>query len=127
MGSIFKIAYVTTVFAIGTLGLAFSGMPANASSKICKLDHYHHGLGVSQPSLRQAKFSAVKAWQKFTVWEYGPAWGKFSFSMHGKFKCSQDMDRTFKCNVKAKPCRSSRNQHAGESTVEQVISQFQRR
>ena len=120
-----NIARMAIPFIVGVLLAGAGTLPAQAASRLCKVDHYHFGLGSTQGSLRQAKLDAVQAWQSFTAWEYGTAWNRFAASMDKSLSCEK-VSSGYRCTAQAKPCRSGRQQVARESTAEKIISLFQR-
>ena len=113
-------------FAMMATVAVLSSQPAMAGNKLCKVDHYHFGVGSVQNDLVSAKRDAVRAWESFTAFEYGRAWGSVSQSMHAKMNCKTGRAGGYSCNIKAKPCRDDRLAANGETVVEKVVGLFQR-
>jgi|LNFM01.1.fsa_nt_gb hypothetical protein len=87
-------------------GLDLSGIHAQRreSGKICMVDHFHDGSSSGQKTRKAAELAAIKVWQDFTAWEYGPKWGSFALAGSKGVKCDNAADG-WKCNVTARPCR----------------------
>lgn len=72
--------------------------------KTCMLDHFHDGSGTGR-NKREAEAAAVRAWADFTVWEYGPPWGRYAIAESRSANCSQQSPSSWSCAVQARPCR----------------------
>jgi len=71
--------------------------------KVCMSDHEHVGEG-NLTSRKGAEAAAVRAWQDFTAFEYGSAWGKYTLAVGKTMNCASTSGR-WTCNVTARPCR----------------------
>ena len=113
---------------LGTIAVlaSFSGNPAFAGSKLCKVDHFHFGVGSVQANLVTAKRDAARAWESFTAAEYGRAWGRVSHSMDASMSCKGASGSGYSCVVKAKPCRDDRMAANEESLLEKMVGLYQR-
>lgn len=100
------LALGTTSAAAQGLGLAFIHEHVRVGSKICMKDHFHDGSSTAMPSRKAAEAEAIRVWQDFTAWEYGGIWGSFRLAESKGVKCSgADRDRSWSCQVTARPCR----------------------
>ncbi len=120
---------VTGFAMLGTIAVlvSLSSNPAMAGSKLCKIDHFHSGVGSVQADLLAAKRDAARAWENFTIAEYGRAWGKVSFSMEPSMRCTGNQRAGYSCVVKAKPCQDGRMVSAGgETLLEKMVGLYQR-
>jgi hypothetical protein len=79
---------------------------ARVGGKVCMVDHEHYGEG-NLPSKRGAEAAAVRAWESFTAWEYGSAWGRYSLAVAKKMSCSAS-GAAWTCQTTARPCRTGR-------------------
>ncbi len=109
-----------------TIVASLSGNPAVAGTKLCKVDHYHSGVGSVQANIVTAKRDAVRAWENFTVAEYGRAWGRVSHSMDASMSCQGSGRSGYSCVVKAKPCKDGRMAANEESLLEKMVGLYQR-
>ena len=75
-------------------------------SRVCMSSHEHFGEG-SLPSRKGAEGAAIRAWQVFTSWEYGSAWGQYAMAAGKSMTCSQS-GGSWTCKTSARPCRSVR-------------------
>lgn len=95
-----------TPAAAQELGLAGIHEWARVGSKICMRDHFHDGSSNGKPTRKAAEVEAIRVWQDFTGWEYGRAWGNFRLAESKGVKCSgANSDRSWSCQVTARPCR----------------------
>jgi hypothetical protein len=89
-------------------GLGLSGLHEQnrVGRKICMTTHFHDGSSTGQPTRKAAEAEAIRVWQDFTAWEYGRNWGNFRLAASQGVKCSgRDADRSWSCQVTARPCR----------------------
>ncbi len=110
---------------VATLAVLASN-PAMAGNKLCKIDHSHFGVGSVKSDLISAKRDAVRAWENFTIAEYGGSWGKISYSLNAKMNCDKGRRGGYVCNIKANPCRDERSASNGETVLERMIAVYQR-
>jgi len=68
----------------------------------CFPDHFHSGVSSSESSRGRAVAEAVKAWEDFTWFEYGGAYGHWSLAHSKSVSCSNSGG--WKCTVEARPC-----------------------
>jgi hypothetical protein len=76
---------------------------ARTGGKTCMIEHEHYGEG-SLPSRHGAEAAARRAWESFTAWEYGTAWGSYAAAAGAKMSCEQASGR-WTCKTTARPCR----------------------
>ena len=57
--------------------------------KLCMRTHEHYGESPAWPSKKGARKYARRAWESFTTWEYGKAWGKLRLAAGKREKCKQ--------------------------------------
>lgn len=72
--------------------------------KICMKSHEHYGESPRWPSKKGARAYAHRAWERFTVWEYGKAWGSLRLAAGKRERCERSGQR-WVCSVVARPCR----------------------
>ncbi|MEO1264699.1 MAG: hypothetical protein AAFV26_03220 [Pseudomonadota bacterium] len=106
---------ITRVVALFAFVISLGASAANANetadmhqqarfgSKICMVTHQHHGEG-SMPSKNGAQAAAIRRWEWFTRWEYGPRWGSFRKARGQRMRCYRSRSR-WTCMVDAHPCR----------------------
>ncbi len=71
--------------------------------KTCMASHFHDGSG-SGKTQKDAERAAIRVWESFTIWEYGPTWGRYAASESKKTTCSRDTQSVFTCQVTSRPC-----------------------
>jgi hypothetical protein len=86
------------------MGLAGIHEWVRVGGKICMKDHYHDGASAGEKTKKAAEAAAISAWQGFTAWEYGGAWGAFRNAESKSVKCSGG-GSSWGCQVSARPCR----------------------
>ncbi len=68
--------------------------------------HFHKGRSRYQVTKQAAMQAAIARWVRFTVWEYGSAWGNYRIARYKSHNCWPTKHRPgWKCHVKAQPCR----------------------
>lgn len=77
---------------------------ARYGGKICMVTHHHYGESPSWPSKRGAQRAAIRKWESFTEWEYGPKWGSYALARGKSMKCNESGGRWI-CSTIAYPCR----------------------
>lgn len=101
------------LFAFGVTSAAAQGLNLSGihehvrvKGKVCMKDHFHDGSSTNMPTRKAAETEAIRAWQDFTAWEYGRNWGNFRMAESKGVKCGgADRDRSWGCQVTARPCR----------------------
>lgn len=104
------------VAAVCVFSIPLATIPADAISwskkgsdgKICRVlitPHFHVGIGGDRSSKRAARTDAVRRWKRFTVWEYGSAWGRVALAKHKSFACTRILGG-WRCLFTAQPCKS---------------------
>ncbi|MGE0767381.1 MAG: hypothetical protein AB7L90_13015 [Hyphomicrobiaceae bacterium] len=89
-----------------SMGLAGIHDHVRVGTKVCMKDHFHDGSSNGMASRKAAEAEATRVWQDFTAWEYGRNWGSFRMAESKGVKCSgADKDRSWSCQVSARPCR----------------------
>ncbi len=73
--------------------------------KTCMATHTHEGSGNGKTK-KDAERAAVRAWESFTIWEYGPSWGRYSLSESKTINCDRTAGTEFSCQVSSRPCIS---------------------
>jgi hypothetical protein len=87
-------------------GLADLHSHRREGGRICMSDHFHDGIGSTQPTRAQAVTSAARAWSDFTALEYGGAWGSWGMAASKQIRCgASSFGRGYSCNVSARPCK----------------------
>ncbi len=71
--------------------------------KTCMASHFHDGSGTGKTQ-KEAERDAIRVWESFTIWEYGPPWGRWSQSESRKTTCSRDTQSIFSCQVTRRTC-----------------------
>ncbi len=71
--------------------------------KTCMESHYHDGNGTGKTK-KDAERAAIQSWESFTIWEYGPPWGRYAASESKRTTCDVAMDKSFSCQVTSRPC-----------------------
>ena len=79
---------------------------ARVGGKVCMTEHEHYGEG-TMASRRGAELAAMRAWSRFTAFEYGSQWGSYRAAAGKKLDCSQ-AGRSWVCKTWARPCRPAR-------------------
>ena len=72
--------------------------------KLCMKSHEHHGQSPLWVSKKGARAYSRRAWERFTTWEYGKAWGKLRLAAGRRERCVQTGKR-WMCSIIARPCR----------------------
>jgi hypothetical protein len=90
----------------------------HVGAKICFSDHYHDGSG-SGSSQHAAMVDAVRAWQEFTVFEYGSDWGSYERAVGKSASCSAS-GASMTCHISAIPCKSGGVAPVGHRRVVRV-------
>ena len=75
--------------------------------KTCMATHTHDGTGTGK-SQKDAEKAAIQSWEAFTIWEYGPPWGRYSESVSKTVNCNKTTTSEFSCHVNSRPCKTSR-------------------
>jgi hypothetical protein len=73
--------------------------------KTCMATHTHEGSGNGKTK-KDAERAAIRAWESFTIWEYGPSWGRYSLSESKTINCDRSTGSEFSCQVSSRPCIS---------------------
>jgi hypothetical protein len=105
------IAGAALLATIGTLrpataqetGLTAIHSWVSVGRKTCMETHTHDGAGTGKTK-KEAERAAIRSWEAFTIWEYGPAWGRYSASESKQVTCDTAADKTFSCHVNSRPC-----------------------
>ena len=71
--------------------------------KTCMESHYHDGNGTGKTK-KDAEKAAIRSWESFTIWEYGPPWGRYAASESKSATCDVAADNSFSCHVTSRPC-----------------------
>ncbi len=79
----------------------------------CQGDHLHYGSSNSFKSRRAAMRDAIENWAGFTVFEYGPEWGHWRYSINKQVKCGREA-RLWVCKIQSTPCRKARRGKNGK-------------
>ena len=72
--------------------------------KTCMATHFHDGNGNGKTK-QDAERAAIRSWESFTIWEYGPPWGRWTLSETKTIKCDRTTSE-FSCQVSSRPCIS---------------------
>ncbi len=75
--------------------------------KTCMASHTHDGSGTGK-SKQEAERAAIRSWESFTIWEYGPPWGRYSESVSKTVNCNRTTSSDFSCHVNSRPCKTSK-------------------
>lgn len=95
------------VFAASETGLAEALHDLRREGhKLCMSDHDHTGIGDGHTK-REAEIAAMKAWEDFTAFEYGDAWGNFRLAGSQQMTCSGE-GVSHHCVAVARPCKAGR-------------------
>lgn len=84
-------------------GLAAIHSWVSVGRKICMETHTHDGNGTGK-SKKDAERAAIRSWEAFTIWEYGPSWGRYAASESKQVNCGTAADKSFSCHVNSRPC-----------------------
>lgn len=76
-------------------------------NKTCMASHTHDGSGNGKTK-KDAEKAAIRSWESFTIWEYGPQWGRYSESVSKTVNCDRTTGSEFSCHVNSRPCKSTR-------------------
>jgi len=71
--------------------------------KTCMETHSHDGNGTGKTK-KVAEQAAIRSWESFTIWEYGPPWGRYAASESKRLACDVAADKSFSCQVTSRPC-----------------------
>lgn len=117
MSKRFAMAVAALVALLGTplpasaqeTGLAGIHTWVPVGRKTCMESHYHDGNGTGKTK-KDAERAAIRSWESFTIWEYGPPWGRYAASESKRTTCDVAADKSFSCHVTSRPCvtKSSR-------------------
>jgi len=102
---------LTLLLALMPAGAQSTGLDrlhaqARVGGKVCMTEHEHYGEG-TMASRRGAELAAMRAWSRFTAFEYGSQWGSYRAAAGKKLDCSQ-AGRSWVCKTWARPCRPAR-------------------
>lgn len=86
-------------------GLASIHEWTRVGRKTCMASHFHNGTG-SGKTKKDAERAAIESWSSFTIWEYGPPWGRWSLSESRSVNCNRTTSSEFNCQVSSRPCIS---------------------
>ncbi len=106
-GAVLATALISgAVFATTAKAAGLSGLHKHiqVGAKVCFADHEHAGNGYRFTNLAQAQVNAVRHWSKFTVLEYGSAWGSYTLASGQRMTC-KNHGGEYSCDVIATPCR----------------------
>lgn len=99
-------ALLISTFLLSGTALAISRGVKQPDGMICrdllKEPHHHYGKGHGH-SRAAALAGAVKRWSRFTVFEYGHAWGDWGIARRKSVDCRHH--RLWWCDIKAQPCK----------------------
>ena len=84
-------------------GLAAMHSWVPVGRKTCMATHFHDGSGTGKTQ-KEAERVAIRVWESFTIWEYGPPWGRWANSESKKTTCSRDTQSVFTCQITSRPC-----------------------
>ena len=73
-------------------------------NKTCLATHFHSGNGNGKTK-KDAERAAIQSWESFTIWEYGPSWGRWTLSESKSVNCDRGSSE-FSCQVSSRPCIS---------------------
>lgn len=79
--------------------------------KTCMASHTHDGAGNGK-TRKDAERAAIQSWESFTIWEYGPPWGRYSESVSKTINCNKTTTSEFSCQVNSRPCKTSKTSRA---------------
>lgn len=79
--------------------------------KTCMATHTHDGAGTGKTK-KDAEKAAIRSWESFTIWEYGPPWGRFSESVSKIINCDKNTSSEFACQVNSRPCKTAKTTRA---------------
>ena len=79
--------------------------------KTCMASHTHDGSGTGKTK-KDAEKAAIQSWESFTIWEYGPPWGRFSESVSKTVNCDKNTSSEFTCQVNSRPCKTAKTTRA---------------
>jgi hypothetical protein len=88
---------------------------AMVGSKLCIVDHSHHGSGDVMPTKKSAELSAIRSWADFTALEYGTDWANYGLAV-GKSASCQATSGGYQCSLDATPCRSGGGGYAAAAS-----------
>jgi len=71
-------------------------------NKTCMATHFHDGTGTGKTS-KEAERAAIQSWEAFTIWEYGPPWGRYAHSESKSMTCDRS-GAEFSCRATSRPC-----------------------
>jgi hypothetical protein len=74
-------------------------------TKTCMADHFHDGTGTGKTK-KEAERAAIRSWEAFTIWEYGPPWGRYALSETKSLNCNPSGGKEFSCQVSSRACIS---------------------
>lgn len=74
-------------------------------AKTCLATHFHDGSGAGKTK-KDAERAAIQSWESFTIWEYGPSWGRWNLSETKTINCDRKTTSEFSCQVSSRPCIS---------------------
>lgn len=74
-------------------------------TKVCMADHFHDGAGTGKTK-KDAERAAIRNWEAFTIWEYGPPWGRYALSETKSLNCNRSGANEFSCQVSSRACIS---------------------
>jgi len=74
-------------------------------AKTCMATHFHSGSGNGKTK-KDAEKAAIASWESFTIWEYGPPWGRWTLSETKSVNCDKSTTSEFSCQVSSRPCIS---------------------
>jgi hypothetical protein len=95
-----------TVACAQSSGLASMHAQKRVGNKICMVDHYHNGSSSGERSRKAAEVAAIRSWESFTAWEYGPAWGSFKLADGKTMNCGP-VAGSWSCDTAARPCQAA--------------------
>lgn len=84
-------------------GLAAIHTWVSVGRKTCMESHYHDGNGTGKTQ-KEAEKAAIRSWESFTIWEYGPLWGRYSASESKTMTCDKTAAAAFSCHVTSRAC-----------------------
>lgn len=78
------------------------------SGKVCRVmlgEPHFHGWNGADASKAVARREAIRGWSRFTMFEYGRLYGKWSAAKSRSMKCVHDKDAgVWRCRAEAQPC-----------------------
>jgi hypothetical protein len=104
--ALFSLAQAPTTAHAQETGLAaiHEWVPVGRT-KICMATHFHDGTGTGKTK-KDAERAAIRSWEAFTIWEYGPPWGRYALSETKSLNCNQSGGKEFSCQVSSRACIS---------------------